>query len=672
MRVISPAKIFGVFALAIGLLIQPISSITASAQVETHQDSVRMKWWANARFGMFIHWGIYAVPAHAEWYMNNGHVPRAVYEKYAKEFDPTEFNADQWVRLAKRAGMKYLVITSKHHDGFCMFNTKATNYNVVKDTPWHKDPLKALSAACRKYGIHFGAYYSIMDWHSPYQAASDPNPTHPTYNPTHFKPGKKQAYIDYMKTQLKELITQYHPQILWFDGGWMEGWTPKDGKNIYDYLRKLDPKLIVNNRLTGAGDYETPEQTIPPNGLPGHYWETCMTINGDWGYDSADHDFKSSETLIRNLVDIASKGGNYLLNVGPTAKGIIPEPEVVRLDSMGAWLKVNGDAIYGTSASPFTTQLSWGRCTQKPGKLFLEVFDWPADGKLVLNGVYNKPERAYILSDKNKTPLEVSRQGGALVINVPTQEPDPICSVVALDFAGRPEVYNPPQIGPEMKMFLGSTNVTISSTPGAEIRYTLDGQIPTVSSPVYSHPVVITGSAKITASYFRDGRAVSGPASALFTRVEPVQPVSVQIPSSGIEYKYYTGNWLSVPDFAKLTPVRDAVMPDIKLPDKTALQYFAVEYTGYVYVPETGVYTFYTSSDDGSRLWIGDSLVVDNDGPHGMTLKQGAIALEKGFHPIRVGYFQNQGSYGLSVEYKTPGAHSKPMPIPDSVLYFKR
>ena len=659
-----------IMALAITCIMQPVG--VSLAQTTTHQDSVRMSWWAHARFGMFIHWGIYAVPAHAEWYMNNGHVPRAVYEKYAKEFDPTEFNADTWVKIAKNAGMKYLVITSKHHDGFCMFNTKATDYNVVKDTPWHKDPLKALSAACRKYGIHFGTYYSIMDWHSPYQGASDPNPEHPTYNPTHFKPGKKEAYIKYMKTQLRELITQYHPQIMWFDGGWMEGWTPKDGKGIYDYLRRLDPKLIINNRLTGAGDYETPEQQIPPNGIPGHYWETCMTINNDWGYDSADHDFKSSQMLIRNLVDIASKGGNYLLNVGPTAKGIIPEPEVARLDSMGAWLKVNGDAIYGTSASPFTTQLPWGRCTQKPGRLFLEVFDWPADGKLVLNGVYNKPERAFILSDKNKTPLTVNRQNDALVIHVPIHDPDPICTVVALDFAGKPEVYNPPHIGPEMKMFLGSTNVTISSTPGAEIRYTLDGQIPTASSPVYSHPVVITGSAKVTASYFRDGRAISGPASAVFTRVEPVAPVSVQDPSSGIEYKYYTGNWLSVPDFAKLTPVRDAVMPDIKLPEKRALQYFAVEYTGYVYVPETGVYTFYTSSDDGSRLWIGDSLVVDNDGPHGMTLKQGAIALEKGFHPIRVGYFQNQGSDGLSVEYKTPGADSKPIPIPDSVLYFKR
>ncbi len=665
-------KFTGIMAVAMLCLMQPLGVTASFAQTTTHQDSVRMSWWAHARFGMFIHWGIYAVPAHAEWYMNNGHVPRAVYEKYAKEFDPTEFNADTWVKIAKNAGMKYLVITSKHHDGFCMFNTKATDYNVVKDTPWHKDPLKALSAACRRYGIHFGTYYSIMDWHSPYQGASDPNPMHPTYNPTHFKPGKKGAYIKYMKTQLKELITQYHPQIMWFDGGWMEGWTPKDGKGIYDYLRKLDPRLIINNRLTGAGDYETPEQQIPPNGIPGHYWETCMTINNDWGYNAADSDYKSSETLIRNLIDIASKGGNYLLNVGPTAMGVIPQPEVDRLDTMGAWLRVNGAAIYGTTASPFTTQLPWGRCTQKPGKLFFEVFDWPKDGKLVIHGVHSEPARAFILSDRNRTPLKVSREGDALVVNVPAKEPDTICTVVALDFAGKPVVYNPPVIGPKLKMFLGSTDITISSAPGTEIRYTLDGQPPASSSPVYLRPVTLTRPATVTACYFIDGQPVSGTSSATFTKAEAMPAVSLEDASSGVEYNYYTGEWTSVPDFKDLKPVREAVLPDFRLPKNRALQYYAIEYKAFVYIPESGVYTFYTSSDDGSRLYIGNNLVVDNDGLHGMTEAHGAIALAKGYHPIRVGYFQSQGSDGLEVKCEGPGFGNKPIPIPDTVIYFKR
>ncbi len=522
--------------LAFGLLLQPAGSKSAVAQTETpQQHNARMQWLVNARFGMFIHWGIYAIPAKGEWYMSNGHVPRAEYEKYAKEFDPTEFNADEWAKIAHDAGMKYLVITSKHHDGFCMFDTKATDYNVVKATPWHKDPLKPLSAACRKYGVKFAVYYSIMDWHSPYQEASDPNPEHPTYNPTHFKPGEKGAYIEYMKTQLKELVTQYHPAVLWFDGGWMEGWTNKDGQEIYDYLRKLDPKLIVNNRVGGAGDYETPEQQIPPNGIPGHDWETCMTINDDWGFNASDFNFKSSETLIRNLVDIASKGGNYLLNVGPTAKGIIPEPEVTRLDTMGAWLKANGQAIYGTSASPFTTQIPWGRCTQKPGKLYLEVFDWPADRKLVLHGVYSKPNRAFILSDKKKSNLKVEKRGDALVISVPTEAPDKICSVVELGFAGKIEVYNPPVIGPALGIFLDSADVTISMAPGADVRYTLDGQQPTNQSPKYTKPVVITVSTSVTAQYFRDGNPVSGLTTATFSRAKAEPAVQVEDASNGVQ-----------------------------------------------------------------------------------------------------------------------------------------
>lgn len=665
-----PVKLLGIIALAAGLLLQPLGLRQSSAQTATHQDSVRMQWWANARFGMFIHWGIYAVPAHAEWYMNNGHVPRAVYEKYAKEFDPTEFNADQWVKTAKNAGMKYLVITSKHHDGFCMFNTKATNYNVVKDTPWHKDPLKALSAACRKYGVHFGTYYSIMDWHSPYQAASDPNPEHPTYNPTHFKPGDKGKYINYMKTQLRELITQYHPQIMWFDGGWMEGWTPKDGKAIYDYLRKLDPKLIINNRLTGAGDYETPEQQIPPNGIPGHYWETCMTINNDWGYNAADHDFKSSETLLRNLIDIASKGGNYLLNVGPTAQGIIPKPEVDRLDTMGTWLKVNGAAIYGTTASPFTTQLSWGRCTQKPGKLFLEVFDWPADGKLVVHGLYNKPKRAFILSNAKISPLNVGKEGDALVVDVPKTMPDKICTVIELDYATKPIVYNPPTIGAGKNMFIHSTEVTIGTMPGSEVHYTLDGSQPTAGSPVYSRPIKISGTCEVTAQYFRNGEPVSGVSTENFRQVKAEPAVEVEDASNGVEFKYYEGNWTSVPDFSKLSPERAGVMPKIALPAKRALQYYGVEYSGYVSVPETGVYTFYISSDDGSLLYIGDSLLVNNDFEHGAVEKEGTVALAKGLHKIRVGYFQAQGSDALEVEYQGPGI--KKQVIPDSALYFKK
>jgi len=367
------------------------------------QHDMLMQWWRQARFGMFIHWGIYAVPAHAEWYMNNGHVPRQAYEQYAKKFNPVKFDADQWAQIAANAGVKYLVITSKHHDGFSMFNSHATGYNVVKATPWGKDPLKELSEACRRHGVHFAVYYSIMDWHSPDQAAAKPDPEHPTYNPTSFVEGEKDDYIRYMKEQLKQLITEYHPAILWFDGGWMHGWSDADGRELFRYLRSLDPRLIINNRIKGAGDYGTPEQKIPANGLPGQDWETCMTINNSWGYNADDNHFKSARQLLQNLIDIASKGGNYLLNVGPTAEGLIPQPEVDRLEAMGAWLKTNGEAIYGASAGPFDHQPPWGRVTAKADRLYLEIFDWPSNGKLSLPAVPGKAvAAAYLLADPHR------------------------------------------------------------------------------------------------------------------------------------------------------------------------------------------------------------------------------------------------------------------------------
>ncbi|HVU28116.1 MAG TPA: alpha-L-fucosidase [Verrucomicrobiae bacterium] len=409
----------------------------------TTRDNERMKWWRAARFGMFIHWGIYAVPAHGEWYMTQGHVPRDVYAKYASRFNPTNFNARQWVETAKAAGVKYLVITSKHHDGFSMFDTKATTYNVVDSTPWHQDPLKALSEECSRQGIKFCVYYSIMDWHSACQQEATQDVEHPTYNPTTFKPGKKEEYVSFMKTQLQELVAQYHPAVLWFDGEWMRDWTEKDGQELYDYLHALDPGLIINNRIgkrgQKPGDFGTPEQTIPPNGLDGQDWETCMTINNNWGFNKKDFDWKSTATLVRNLIDIASKGGNYLLNVGPDATGEIPAPEVQRLTEMGGWLKVNGEAIYGTTASPFKNQFAWGRCTQKNDRertiLYLHVFDRPADGKLFLPGLQNKITRAYILSDP-QTAVSIVVENGGVTLNLPAKAANEISSTVVLQMDG--------------------------------------------------------------------------------------------------------------------------------------------------------------------------------------------------------------------------------------------
>lgn len=428
------------------------NATNAASKESSAARDARMAWWRNARFGMFIHWGLYSQAAGywegkptggaGEWIMTDMKIPREQYAKLAAQFDPVKFNADQWVQTAKAAGMKYLVITSKHHDGFCLFDTKATTYNVVDATPWHKDPLLELSRACRRHGVKFCVYHSIMDWHSPYQVPGQPDPEHPVYNPTSFARGQKEAYVEYLKSELKELITRYHPALLWFDGQWMNGWTDEDGRALYQYLHGLDPALIINDRVKGAGDYETPEQYIPPNGLPGHDWETCMTMNNTWGYKRDDHDWKSTETLIRNIVDIASKGGNYLLNVGPTAEGLIPGASVERLKEIGSWMKVNGEAIYGTTASPFARQLPWGRCTRKTAgnktTLYLHVFNWPADGRLVLPGLQNKISAAYLLAGRQKLAAQNGEEG--LTISLPAAAPDKVSSTVVLKFKGAPEI----------------------------------------------------------------------------------------------------------------------------------------------------------------------------------------------------------------------------------------
>jgi alpha-L-fucosidase len=418
------------------------------------QRDARMQWWRDARFGMFIHWGLYAVPAGmwngergksaGEWIMDSDNIPIDQYEKLAQQFNPVKYDPARWVAIAKDAGMKYVVITSKHHDGFCLFDTKTTTYDVVDATPWGKDLLKPLAAECRKQGLKFCTYYSIMDWHHPAQTRN--NPDH--YNPTKIVEGRKAEYMTYMKEQLRDLLASCDPEVLWFDGEWCDWYTEEDGREIYTFLRQLKPQLIINNRVgkgrqgmagmskseESVGDFGTPEQEIPATGLPGVDWESCMTMNDTWGFRSWDNNWKSTETLIRNLVDIASKGGDYLLNVGPTAEGEIPAASVERLAGMGSWMKQNGESIWRTQASPLK-ETPWGRCTQKAvnGKtrLYLEVFQWPQDGKLTLSELSGKATAVKLLAGQKS--LEFAAQGSGITITLPAEMPDKIATVIAVD-----------------------------------------------------------------------------------------------------------------------------------------------------------------------------------------------------------------------------------------------
>ena len=443
-------------------LIFPAQRVRAADAVmpqETRQQrDQRMQWFRDARFGMFIHWGLYAVPAGelkgkrtpgaGEWVMNESHIPVAEYEKFATQFNPVKFDARQWVRTAKNAGMRYIVITSKHHDGFDMFDSAVSDYTIVKRTPFKRDPMKELAEACREEGITFCFYHSIMDWHHPdAQSIGYPNYNNAPHNPNF------QRYVEnYLKPQVKELLTNYgRIGILWFDGEWIKDWTPENGQDLYAWCRSIQPSVIVNNRVGKAragmngmnqgagavGDYGTPEQEIPATGFPGADWESCMTMNDTWGYRKDDNHWKPASAIIRMLIDCASKGGNYLLNVGPTSEGIIPEASVQRLAEVGKWMQVNSEAIYGTSASPFK-KLGWGKCTQKPGKLYLHVFEWPGDGKLLVP-LTSKVSKAYLLADRDKA-LEVASTDQGAQVSVPSAAPDRVASVVVLEIDGTPQV----------------------------------------------------------------------------------------------------------------------------------------------------------------------------------------------------------------------------------------
>jgi len=427
-------------ALASGTFLRAMDDGAAVPETKQQSDA-RMAWWREAKFGMFIHWGLYAVPAGTwkgrkidgigEWIMHNGKIPVADYQALTSQFDPVKFDADAWVAVAKAAGMKYIVITAKHHEGFAMFKSEASPFNIVDATPYKHDPLKDLAAACQKQGIKLGFYYSQdQDWTAPGGAAFG----------GHWDKAQDGDFAKYLHTkvipQLKELLTNYKPfpAVIWFDTP-TKDMTPELAAQILALLKER-PGLIWNNRLGGGdkGDTETPEQHIPPTGFPGRDWETCMTINNTWGYRKDDENWKSTGILLHNLIDIASKGGNYLLNVGPTAEGVIPEPEVERLKQIGAWLKVNGEAIYGAAASPFPKAFSWGRVTQRGNRLYLHVFDWPKDGKLLLP-MKNEVAKAALLVDP-QTAFATTLGSEGAEITLPASAPDPIASVVTVDLAG--------------------------------------------------------------------------------------------------------------------------------------------------------------------------------------------------------------------------------------------
>lgn len=467
-----------------------LTALVTSSQAQQKSDSVdpyanetqaqrdaRMAWFREAKFGLFIHWGVYAVPAGTyqgqqikgigEWIMNRGKIPMVEYQAYAKQFNPVKYDPDAWVRLAKEAGMKYVVITSKHHDGFALFDSKVSQWDVVDATPYGKDLIAPLAEACKEHGLKLGLYYSqAQDWNQGGASGG--------WDPAQ-KSDMDQYIRDIAVPQVREILTQYSPDVLWWD-------TPHKMNNQraeqFLPLLKLRPGIIHNNRLGGdyKGDISTPEQHIPGTGLPGD-WESCMTMNTTWGFKSYDHDWKSSETLIQNLVDIASKGGNYLLNVGPTAEGVIPQPSIDRLKAIGKWMEVNSASIYGTTASPVRTP-AWGRVTTKVENnkaiLYLNVFDWPDDGEIFLP-LTSEVQACYLLADNSRNFATTTDERGTTVM-LTGAAADPFSCPVVLKLAELPIVSEADKIlqQEDGTVFLPAQKSIINNVNGSHTTYDAD------------------------------------------------------------------------------------------------------------------------------------------------------------------------------------------------------
>jgi alpha-L-fucosidase len=429
----------------------------------------RIAWWQEAKFGMFVHWGVYSLPGgewkgkkvsgYAEHLMRKEKISRAEYLELAHQFNPVSFNADEWIRLAKHAGMKYFIITAKHHDGFAMYDSKVSGFDIIEQTPFKRDPMAELAAACKKYDVKFGFYYShAFDWEHPDAPGNDWEYQNPggDKNISGGPNGEKNwfdfhaedlpkaiRYVDEKAIpQIRELLQKYHPDILWFD-------TPSklplsENVRILKAIREVDNKVVVNGRLARSaaisfGDYKNtadrPAEFYPVEGD----WEAIPTTNESYGYHQYDLSHKSPGHFIQLMANAAARGGNLLMNIGPMGDGRIDPKDETILNSIGQWMNVNGESIYGTSTTPLPLQ-SWGTSTQKKNKLYLHVFQWPANSQLVIGGLKSNMTRAYLLADSSKKELKSKRLNNLdVLLALPEKAPDAINSIIVIETDGKIE-----------------------------------------------------------------------------------------------------------------------------------------------------------------------------------------------------------------------------------------
>lgn len=439
-------------ALAGGTVAFGLPQILRPAPAQAYTVPSKMDWWYQARFGMFIHFGSYSYLGHGEWAFTNESWTKANYQtQVSARFSPTAFDAATIAGLAADAGMKYLVITAKHHEGFAMWDsnvpgftdtTGSKQYNLHDYAAYPGDLLASLKTECEARGVKFGLYYSILDWNHPSQTDRGGLTTMSSQ-------AARTGYIADMKAQLQELLDRYDPAVLWFDGDWFgepssptldDWWLRADGLDLYNWLIARKPGLIVNERVKrnlGLGDFMCPEQSVPAAPLS-RPWETCATMNGAWGYNSgSENSYRSVTDIVRELVTVVSRDGNYLLNIGPKGDGTVTAGSVTILRGLASWMATYGDSLHGTTASPYSTDPSWGRATKKDGKLFAHVFDWPAGGRLQIPALTNTVSRVYLMNNPSAS-LAYTVSGGQINVTVPATAPDPSDSVVCVEVEGTP------------------------------------------------------------------------------------------------------------------------------------------------------------------------------------------------------------------------------------------
>ncbi len=680
-----------------------LSLTIASAQkvYQANWDSLMTRptpeWFRDAKFGIFIHWGVYSVPAftkkggYAEWYYrgyaskdSNSAVwkyhknvwgENFTYQDFAPMFKAELFNPDEWASLFVNSGAKYIVLTSKHHDGFCLWPSKyKPGWNAMDVGP-KRDLIGDLFTAVKKTNIKAGLYYSLPEW------------TNPIYKWTFDNdPQKLRSYIDdYMIPQIKELVDKYKPTVFWSDGEWDFSSKVFRSEEIVAWLYNnpnLSKDFVVNDRWGSDtrfryGGFWATEYTkgLDNTEMP---WEECRGMGASFGYNRNEniYDYQRPDSLIQMLATLVSNGGNLLLNIGPNADGTIPVIMQERLLQIGEWLRLNGKAIYDTRKWVHSSENENVRYTVNKDNKFVSAisFNWPGP-ILKLTNVKALPGSKIYLSGID-TPLKwkYNTESG-LTIEIPEKFrnsfPGYLGSAYTViiengesNIALKPIIIAKGKSSVSKEAFMNSIKIEFTSKElNSKIYFTTDGTTPNQKSTLYKSPIILDKSATVKAASFVNGKVKSEIVKAEFIKQTPLPSYSIIGSENGLSYQIYKGSFDKLPDYSKIKPIKEGKTNSLDIHLENMKDEYSIRYLGYINIPTEDIYTFYLSSDDGSKVIIDDKFIVDNDGLHGAgKIVEEQIALTKGFHKIEIQFFEKGGDEALDLEWSSSSIKKQSVP----------